>query len=70
MFQCSLFLGITTLLSRIKMSLLLKIKCNCTAIDMKTQCVQTNESQHYLGKENALEARGGVERVALLERLI
>ena len=31
-FQCSLFLGITTLLSQTKLTLLLKNKCNCTAI--------------------------------------
>jgi len=31
---------------------------------MKTQCLQTNEMQHCLGKENALGAGGGVERVA------
>ncbi len=31
---------------------------------MKTQCLQTNETQHYaiMGKENALEAGGGVEK--------
>ena len=34
---------------------------------MKTQCSQTNETQHYLKKENAL---GGVERVALIKSLI
>jgi len=37
---------------------------------MKTQCLQTNETQHYLGKESALEAGGGVERVALIKSLI
>ena len=37
---------------------------------MKTQCLQTNETQHYLGKENALGAIGGVERVALIKSLI
>ncbi len=37
---------------------------------MKTQCLQTNERQHCLGKESALGARGGVERVALIKSLI
>jgi len=37
---------------------------------MKTQCLQTNEMQHYLGKENALGVGGGVERVALIKSLI
>ena len=39
---------------------------------MKTQCLQTNETQHYLGKENALGVGGGVERerVALIKSLI
>ena len=62
LFQCSLFLRITTLLSWTKLTLLLKNKCNCTAIYMKTQCLQTNETQHYFRKESALGAGGG-ERV-------
>jgi len=37
---------------------------------MKTQCLQTNETQYCLGKERALGARGGVERVALIKSLI
>jgi len=37
---------------------------------MKTQCLQTNEIQHCLGKESALEVRGGVERVTLIKSLI
>ncbi len=37
---------------------------------MKTQCLQTNETQHCLGKESALGAKGGVERVALIKSLI
>jgi len=37
---------------------------------MKTQCLQTNETQYCLGKESALGARGGVERVALIKSLI
>ncbi len=69
-FQHSLFLGITTLLSQTKSTLLLKNKCNRTAYYMKTQCLQANETQHCLGKESALEAEGGVERVALIKSLI
>jgi len=37
---------------------------------MKTQCLQTNEMQHCLGKESAIGAGGGVERVALIKSLI
>jgi len=37
---------------------------------MKTQCLQTNETQHCSGKKSALEARGGVERDALIKSLI
>jgi hypothetical protein len=37
---------------------------------MKTQCLQTNEMQHCLGKESALGAEGGVEIVALIKSLI
>ncbi len=37
---------------------------------MKTQCLQANEMQHCLGKESALRAEGGVERVALIKSLI
>jgi hypothetical protein len=52
-------------------TLLQKNKCNCTAIYLKTQCLQTNEMQHYLGKESSLGAGGGlVERVALIKSLI
>ncbi len=69
-FQCSIFLWITTLISRTKLTLLLKNKCKRTAIYIKTQCLQTNETQHYLGKEKALGAGGGVERVALVKNLI
>ncbi len=36
---------------------------------MKLQCLQTNETQHCLGKESALEAGGGVERVVLIKSL-
>ncbi len=69
-FQDRLFLGITRLLLWLKSTLLLKNECNCTAIYMKTQCLQTNEKQLYLGKESALGAGGGVERVALIKSLI
>ncbi len=69
-FQLSLFLGITTLLSLTKTTLLLKNKSNCTTVYMKTQCLQTNETQHCLGKESSLGAGGGVERVALIKSLI
>jgi len=41
MFQHSLFLRITTLLSWLKSTLLLKNKCFDTHIYMKTQCLQT-----------------------------
>ncbi len=37
---------------------------------MKTQCLQTNETQHCMGKESALGARGGIERVGLIKSLI
>ncbi len=37
---------------------------------MKTQCLQTNETQHYCRKENASEAGWGRERVALIKSLI
>ncbi len=37
---------------------------------MKTQCLQTNETQHCLGKESALGAIGGGESVALIKSLI
>ncbi len=69
-FQARLFLGMTRLLLWPKSTLLLKNKCDCTAIYMKTQCLQTNETQHCLGKENALGAEGGGERVALIKSLI
>jgi hypothetical protein len=69
-FQRGLFLRITTLLTQSKSTLLLKNKCNHTAIYMKTQCLQTNETQHCLGKESALEAIGGGESVALIKSLL
>ncbi len=43
---------------------------HCTAIYMKTYCLQTNETQHCLGKESALGAIAGGERVVLIKSLI
>ncbi len=37
---------------------------------MKTQCLQTNETQHYCRKENTFEAGWGRERVPLIKSLI
>ena len=37
---------------------------------MKTQCLQTNETQHCLGKESALGMGGRVERLVLIKSLI
>jgi len=37
---------------------------------MKTQCLQTNEIQHYCRKENAREAGQGRERVVLIKSLV
>ncbi len=62
-FQHSLFLRITTLLSWLKSTLSLKNKCFDTHIYMKTQCLQTKKIQHslererlekWVGKENTL----------------
>jgi len=36
----------------------------------ENKCLQTNETQHCLGKDSALGAGGGVERVALIKSLI
>ncbi len=69
-FHARLFLGITRLLSRTKLTLLLKNRMHCTTICMKTQCLQTNKMQHCLGKESALGAIVGGERVALIKSLI
>ncbi len=43
---------------------------HCTAIYMKTQCLQTNEMQHCFGKGSALGEIGGGESVALIKSLI
>ncbi len=48
----------------------MKNKCYGTTIYMKTNCLQTNETQHCLGKESALGVGGGVERVTLIKTLI
>ncbi len=69
-FQCSLFPRITTLLTWLKSTLLLKIKCFDTTIYMKTQCLQTNVPQHYCRKENAWEEGRGREMVVLIKSLI
>ena len=37
---------------------------------MQTHCLQTNETQHCLGKESALGAIAGGERVVLIKSLI
>jgi len=55
--QRSLFLRITSLISWLKSTLLMKNKCFGTTIYMKTQCLQTNETQHY-GKGKCLRSRG------------
>ncbi len=57
-FLDGLFLRITTLLLWLKSTLLLKIKCFDTTIYMKTQCLQTNEMQHY--SRNVRCLRSGV----------
>jgi len=46
-FNIVFFLRITTLLSLLKSTLLLKRKCFDTTIYMKTQCLQTNETQYF-----------------------
>jgi len=55
-FQRSLFCWITTLLSWLKSTLLLKIECFGTTIHMKTQCLQINEIQHYSRKKRCLRS--------------
>ncbi len=45
-------------------------ECFGTTIYMETQCLQTNEMQHCLGKESALRVEGGVEKVVLIKSLI
>ena len=71
-FCCAYFNMIFSLdiLSWLKSTLLMKNKCFDKAIYMKTQCLHTNETQHYCRKENAWEPRRGRERVALIKSLI
>jgi len=64
-FQITLFFEIRTLVTWLKSTLLLKIKCFDTAIYMKTQYLQTNKMQHYLGKENVWKAGGVRDRVGI-----
>jgi hypothetical protein len=58
-FNVVFFLRITTLLSWLKSTLLLKIKCFDKTIFMKTQCLQTNETQHCSRKERCLRSGMG-----------
>ncbi len=51
-----------TLVAWLKSTLLL-IKYFDTHIYMKTECLQTNKMQHYLGKENAWGMGGVGDRV-------
>jgi len=70
-FQRSLFfLRITTLLTWLKSTLLLKNKRFDTTIYMKTQCLQTNKKQNYW-KGKCLRSKGwSRERIALIKSLI
>jgi len=65
-FQHRLFLRITTLLTWLKSTLLLKNKCFDTTIYMKTQCLKTNETQHYWKGKCLRSDRWSRERVAAL----
>jgi len=69
-FQRSLFLRKTTLLTWLKSTLLLKNKCFFTHIYKKTQCLQTNKTQHYCGKKNSWGAWWVRKEVALIKSLI
>jgi hypothetical protein len=44
LFSANFFLQKTTLVTELKSTLLLMIRCFDTAIYMKTQCLQTNET--------------------------
>ncbi len=70
LFQCSFFLRLTTLLTWLKSTLLLKNKWFDKHIYMKTQCLQTNKMQHYCGKENAWVAGWVRKEVALINSFI
>ncbi len=69
-FNVVFFLRITTLLTWLKSTLLLKNKCFDTTIYMKTQCFQTNETQHYWKGKSLRSERWSRERVALIKSLI
>jgi len=64
-FQRYLLVEIRTIVTWLKLTLLLKIKCFDTNIYMKTQCLQTNRIQYYLGKENTWVAGGVRDRVGI-----
>jgi hypothetical protein len=64
-FQPTLLVEMRTHVAWLKSTLLLKIKCFYTQIYMKTDCLQTNKTHHYLGKENAWEVDGVEERVGI-----
>jgi len=53
-----LLVKIRTLVTWLKWTLLLKIKCFDTRIYLKTKHLQADKTQHYLGKENAWVAGG------------
>ncbi len=44
---------------------MLKIKWQDAHLYMKTQCLQTDKTQHYLGKENTWGAGGVRDRVGI-----
>jgi len=70
MFQRSLFRRITTLLTWLKSTLLLKNKYFDTTIYMKTQWLQTNETQHNWKGKCLRSDRWSRERVAIIKSLI
>jgi len=68
-FQRSLFLEITTLVTWLKSTLLVKNKCFDKHIYMKTQCLQTNKIQNSLERETGSRV-GKEKRVALIKSSI
>ena len=64
-FQHTLLADMRTLVDWLNSTLLLKTKCFHTHVYMKTDCLQTNKMQHYLGKENYWEAVEVGERVGI-----
>ncbi len=50
-FNIVFFLEITTFVTSLQSTLLLKKKCLDTNIYMKPECLQTNKTQHLLGRE-------------------